>query len=66
MPWILRVAFTYGVRPWSSHNSLVLERVELGTLNGESFVMGDGFDASGKTARTPLRLNMPATMRSIR
>lgn len=38
----------------------------LGTLNGESFIMGDGFVASGKPAKTPVKLDIPATMRSIK
>jgi hypothetical protein len=38
----------------------------VGVLNGENPIMGDAFSAPGKSARTPLMLEIPATMRRIR
>lgn len=51
---------------WSFHALDSEGRIHVwGTLNGETPILGDGFSAPGKSARTPLRLEIPATMRSI-
>jgi len=65
--WILPEMFMFGVR--LSAPIAFNQRASnlLGTLNGENVALqSEGYAESGKAAPTPLKLTLPASIRSIR
>ena len=67
MPLTPRVASTFGVNSYQLVFANIIQLLSYtGALNGTGFLRSDGFSESGKSASTPLRLQMPVATRSIR